>query len=64
MKIFTVLFRIVLVILGCIIGFIEGGLQNTKDKQIILTDELRANFLDIEIVSPHMYDPEGTRLHG
>ena len=46
------------------LGFIEGGLQNTKDKQIILTDELRANFLDIEIVSPHMYDPEGTRLHG
>ena len=25
MKIFTVLFRIVLVILGCIIGFIVGG---------------------------------------
>ena len=46
------------------LGFIEGGLTAVEDKHIVLSDELRSNFLDVEIVSPHMYDPEGTRLHG
>ena len=46
------------------LGFIEGGLTAVEDKHIVLSDELRSNFLDVEIVSPHMYDPEGKRLHG
>ena len=46
------------------LGFIEGGITASKDKHIILSDELRSDFLDVDIVSPYMYDPEGTRLHG
>ena len=46
------------------LGFITGGLAYVKDKNIVLSDELRSNFLDVEIVSPQMYDPEGLRLHG
>ena len=46
------------------LGFITGGLAHVKDKNIVLSDELRSNFLDVEIVSPQMYDPEGLRLHG
>ena len=46
------------------LGFITGGLAHVKDKNIVLSDELRSNFLDVEIVSPQMYDPEGLKLHG
>ena len=46
------------------LGFIEGGITASKDKHIILSDELRSDFLDVDIVSPYMYDPKGTRLHG
>ena len=46
------------------LGFIEGGLNLIKGKNIVLSDELRSTFLDVDIVSPHMFDPEGSRLYG
>ncbi len=46
------------------LGFFEGGIMNATGKQIKLSDPLRSNFLDVEIVPPQMYDPEGSRLHG
>ena len=46
------------------LGFIEGGYENWKDQVVIGADPVRNNEVEIEIVSPHMIDPEGKRMHG
>ena len=46
------------------LGFIKGGVNNWKNKEIVGSDPVRNNEVRIEVVSPHMYDPEGERMHG
>ena len=45
------------------LGFISGGLTAWQDKPVVATDPTRNEVTEVEIVSPHMYDPEGARLH-
>ena len=46
------------------IGFISGGHEAWAGKTAIAADPLRQDDVEVEIVSPHMYDPEGERMHG
>jgi len=46
------------------LGFISGGFEKWKNIPVIGSDPVRDKELELEIVSPHMIDPEGERLHG
>ena len=46
------------------LGFIEGGYQNWKETIVIGSDPVRNKEIELEIVSPHMIDPEGKRMYG
>ena len=46
------------------LGFIKGGFEKWKNIPVIGSDPVRDKELELEIVSPHMIDPEGERLHG
>ena len=46
------------------IGFIAGGQSAWEGKRVISADPVREANVEVEIVSPHMVDPEGERLHG
>ena len=46
------------------IGFIAGGHESWMGKTAIAADPLRQDDVEVEIVSPHMYDPEGERMYG
>ena len=46
------------------IGFIAGGHKNWISRVAIAADPVRKGNIEVEIVSPHMYDPEGSRHHG
>tara|TARA_B100000686_G_C16802712_1_gene987329 strand:+ start:3792 stop:6770 length:2979 start_codon:yes stop_codon:yes gene_type:complete len=46
------------------LGFISGGYEQWTDKTVIAADPVRHKNVEVEIVSPHMFDPEGKRMHG
>ncbi|NQU55860.1 MAG: sarcosine oxidase subunit alpha family protein [Rhodospirillales bacterium] len=46
------------------IGFISGGHEAWSGKTIIAADPLRKGNIEVEVVSPHMVDPQGERMHG
>ena len=46
------------------IGFIAGGQSAWEGKRVMSADPVREANVEVEIVSPHMVDPEGERLHG
>jgi heterotetrameric sarcosine oxidase alpha subunit len=46
------------------VGFLEGGYKAWEGKTLIASDPTRAGDVEVEIVSPHMYDPKGERMHG
>jgi heterotetrameric sarcosine oxidase alpha subunit len=46
------------------LGFIKGGFEEWKNTTVIGSDPVRDKELELEIVSPHMIDPEGKKLHG
>ena len=46
------------------IGFVSGGYEAWQEKQLIAADPVRGKFVDVEVVSPHMFDPKGERMHG
>ena len=46
------------------LGFISGGYKECKEKFFIASDPIRNKNTEVEIVSPHMIDPEGRRMHG
>ena len=45
------------------IGFISGGFENWVGKTGIVADPIRDKTIKVEIVSPHMFDSAGERLH-
>ncbi len=45
------------------LGFIAGGHEAWKDTTAIVADPLRKEDVAVEIVSPHMFDPTGERMH-
>ena len=46
------------------IGFIAGGYKAWEGKRVLATDPLRNKDVEVEIVSPHMFDSDGGRMHG
>ena len=52
--------------LGCWIGlgFISGGHEAWEGKTVIAADPVRKGNIEVEIISPHMYDPSGERMYG
>ena len=46
------------------VGFITGGHEAWQDKALVSADPVRGQTVDIEVVSPHMFDPKGERMHG
>ena len=46
------------------LGFISGGYEAWQGTAVIASDPVRAGDVEVEIVSPHMYDPTGARMHG
>ncbi|MEM7172084.1 MAG: sarcosine oxidase subunit alpha family protein [Pseudomonadota bacterium] len=46
------------------VGYITGGHQPWEGQTIVAADPVRAGNVKVEVVSPHMYDPSGERMHG
>jgi sarcosine oxidase subunit alpha len=46
------------------IGFINGGHTGREGQTLISADPVRKGNIEVEIVSPHMYDPKGERMYG
>ena len=46
------------------IGFVEGGVSAWDGQVAIASDPVRGKSTTVEIVSPHMFDPKGERMHG
>ena len=46
------------------LGFISGGHTAWEGKTVVAADPVRKGNLNVEIISPHMYDPSGERMHG
>ena len=46
------------------IGFVSGGFEAWQEKTAVAADPVRQVQVEVEIVSPHMYDPTGERMHG
>ncbi|GAA0772232.1 sarcosine oxidase subunit alpha family protein [Roseibium denhamense] len=46
------------------IGYISGGAEAWKERPAVAADPVRSGNVDVEIVSPHMFDPTGERMHG
>ena len=46
------------------LGFISGGYAAWEGKAVVAADPVRKGNVDVEIISPHMYDPSGERMHG
>ena len=45
------------------LGFIKGGLEKWKKTKVVGSDPIRNKQMEIEVVSPHMIDPEGERMN-
>ncbi len=46
------------------IGFISGGHEEWAGKTVVAADPVRKGNVEVEIVSPHMYDPSGEKMYG
>ena len=46
------------------LGLIRGGHEAWAGKTLIAADPVRKGNIEVEIVSPHMVDPSGERMHG
>lgn len=46
------------------LGFISSGHEAWQGKAVISADPVRKGNIEVEIVSPHMVDPTGERMHG
>ncbi|OED38905.1 sarcosine oxidase subunit alpha [Chromatiales bacterium (ex Bugula neritina AB1)] len=46
------------------LGYIAGGDGSWRGKGVVAADPVRTGNVDVEIVSPHMVDPAGERMHG
>ena len=45
------------------LGYIAGGHQSWQERRVMASDPLRGQDVEVEIVSPHMVDPKGERMH-
>jgi heterotetrameric sarcosine oxidase alpha subunit len=45
------------------LGYIAGGQKAWQGRRVMACDPLRGGDIEVDIVSPHMFDPEGERMH-
>ncbi|MFT5112589.1 MAG: heterotetrameric sarcosine oxidase alpha subunit [Parasphingorhabdus sp.] len=46
------------------LGFIKGGHANWQGRKLVAADPVRKGNIEVEVVSPHMYDPSGEKMYG
>jgi sarcosine oxidase subunit alpha len=46
------------------LGFVRGGLAEWEGKVITAENPVDDQSVDVRVVSPHMFDPDGGRMHG
>ena len=46
------------------LGFARGGAGGGERRTLVAADPVRRERVEVEIVSPHMFDAKGARLHG
>ncbi len=46
------------------LGFVSGGHEAWQGKVLVAADPVRRGNMYVEVVSPHMVDPTGERMHG
>ncbi len=46
------------------LGYVAGGHESWAGRDLLATDPVRRGNVEIEVVSPHMVDPKGERMHG
>ncbi len=46
------------------LGFISSGHEAWAGKTVIAADPVRKGNIEVEIISPHMYDPSGEKMYG
>jgi len=46
------------------LGFISSGHEAWAGQAVIAADPVRKGNIEVEIISPHMYDPSGERMYG
>ncbi len=46
------------------IGFVSGGHEAWEGQTLIAADPVRKGNVEVEVVSPHMYDPTGEKMYG
>ncbi|MDD9857060.1 MAG: sarcosine oxidase subunit alpha family protein [Gammaproteobacteria bacterium] len=46
------------------IGFIRGGEAAWRGQSAVAADPVRAAPVEVDIISPHMFDPDGARMRG
>ena len=46
------------------IGFIAGGADAWRNRPVVAADPVRKSNIEVEIVSPHMFDAHGERMRG
>ncbi|MCK7613666.1 sarcosine oxidase subunit alpha family protein [Roseibium sediminicola] len=46
------------------LGYIAGGVDAWQGTAVLANDPTRSGDVEVEIVSPHMVDPQGVRMHG
>lgn len=46
------------------LGFVSGGHEAWQGRPLVSADPVRNKTVEVEVVSPHMFDPKGERMHG
>jgi len=46
------------------LGFITGGADAWRGRIAVAADPVRAAPVEVEVTSPHMFDPDGERMRG
>ena len=46
------------------LGFLKGGHEGYEGKTLVSADPVRKGNIEVEVVSPHMYDASGERMYG
>jgi len=46
------------------LGFITGGHETWAGQTVVAADPVRQGHIEVQIVSPHMVDPDGEKMHG
>ena len=45
------------------VGFVTGGYQAWEGRELVAADPVNGKFTKVRVVSPHMFDPDGGRMH-